>query len=52
MIEFTIEEKKIKGTRPFLPYWAPRFLRVIESFIRVKIFSQRRYLIDKWGIDL
>jgi hypothetical protein len=48
--KLTIEAVEIKATKPFLPYRAPRFLRVIEFHIRTKIFKQRRYLIDKWRI--
>lgn len=50
-IEIKLEKVKLTGVKPFLPYWTPRFLRVLEFCIRTKIFRQKRYLIDKWKID-
>jgi len=51
LIMMEIEKVTIKATTPWLSYDTPRFLRVIEYFIRVSIFKQRRYLIDKWTIE-
>jgi len=47
------ETVTIKETKPWFPYdsiW-PRWLRKLELIIRVKIFRQSRYLIDKWTIE-
>lgn len=49
-MDIKVEKVTIKETVPFLSYDAPRWLRVIEHFIRIKIFGQNRYLID-WTID-
>lgn len=42
---------EITSTKPWLTYEAPRWLRVIEHFIRVQIFRQNSYFIDKWTIE-
>lgn len=49
-IEIKLVKSKLTGIKPFLPYWTPRFLRVLEFRIRTKIFKQKRYLIDKWKV--
>ena len=41
----------IPAVKPWLTYDAPRWLRKVEYFIRVKILRQPRYLIDKWTIE-
>ena len=45
-----LETITIVPTKPWLTYDAPRWMRIIESFIRRRIFRQRPYLIDKWTI--
>ena len=50
-VKIKLEKVKLTGIKPFLPYWTPRFLRVLEFRIRTKIFRQKRYLIDRWTID-
>ena len=49
MIE--METITIVPTKPWLTYDAPRWMRVVESFIRRRIFRQRSYLIDRWTIE-
>lgn len=49
--KFQVSSIKLTEIKPFLPYWTPRFLRVLEFHIRTKIFRQKRYLIDKWKIE-
>jgi hypothetical protein len=47
------EKVTIKATNPWFPYesiW-PRWLRYLEFIIRVKVFKQSSYLIDKWTIE-
>lgn len=51
LVKIKLEKVKLTGTKPFLPFWAPRFLRVLEFRIRTKIFRQKRYLIDRWKIE-
>jgi DNA polymerase elongation subunit (family B) len=46
-----IERVKLKATKPLLPYWVPRIIKKVEYHIRVDIFKQKRYLIDKWKIE-
>ena len=41
----------IVATKPWLTYDTPRWMRVVEFFVRVRICRQRRYLIDKWTIE-
>jgi len=45
--------KTLISTKPCFPHssiW-PRWLRWIEFQIRVKLFKQRSYFIDKWTIE-
>lgn len=50
-IKIETETITIKPTNPFTPIYFPRFIRVIEHFIRVDIFKQLTYLIDIWTIE-
>ncbi len=42
--------RTIVPTKRWLTYDAPRWLRVVEFWIRVKICRQTPYLIDKWTV--
>jgi len=46
-----IETVEIKVTNPWLTFAAPRWLRVVEHFLRVRILRQPSYLIDLWTIE-
>lgn len=53
--EFKPETKTVElvSTKPWFPHssiW-PRWLRLWEWAIRVKLFGQRSYLIDHWTIE-
>ena len=48
MIE--METITIVPTKRWLTYDAPRWLRYVEFFVRVRICRQRPYLIDKWTV--
>lgn len=41
----------IVPTKPWLTYDAPRWLRIVEFLVRVRICGQCPYLIDKWTIE-
>jgi len=41
----------IVATKPWLTYDAPRWMRCVEFFIRVRLGKQRPYLIDKWTVE-
>ena len=45
-----METITIVATKPWLTYDAPRWLRCVEFFVRVRICRQRPYLIDKWTV--
>ena len=50
-MQIETETITIETTKPWLTYDSPRFLRVIEHFVRVKIFRQNDYFIDLWTIE-
>ena len=43
--------RTIVPTKPWLTYDAPRWMRCVEFWIRVKLCRQTPYLIDKWLIS-
>ncbi len=45
-----LETITIVPTKPWLSYDAPRWMRVIEFVLRVRICRQRPYLIDRWTV--
>lgn len=46
------ESVNVKTTKPwFKPENSPRWVRVVEHYIRTKIFRQKRYLIDNWTVE-
>jgi hypothetical protein len=47
---FSVESFQLTATKPILPFSTPRFFRVVEHYIRTRLFKQRNYLIDKWTI--
>ena len=38
----------VVATKPWLTYDAPRWMRRVEYFVRVRVCKQTGYLIDKW----
>lgn len=42
--------RTIVQTKPWLTYDAPRWLRCVEWWIRVRVCRQTGYLIDRWTI--
>lgn len=49
---FDITKEDLKTTRPFFNRKSWRWLRSVEYFIRVRIFKQKRYLIDSWACEM